>query len=127
MSWRSVACPCKRLGPSPWCAIPTARSSRLWSADYFFDRRGSDQRWYEKAGLPGGCVKLPNKRTRLGARRRPDMKKNTTTAKKRPKTLSNSNNNQHRQMAAKQRLTIGLYLGDVTSRYCILDEAGEKV
>src|ERR1039457_6492980 len=43
MSWRSVACPCKRLGPSPWCAIPTARSSRLWSADYFFDRRGSDQ------------------------------------------------------------------------------------
>ena len=55
------------------------------------------------------------------------MKKNTTTAKKSPKTLSNSKKNQIRQMAAKQRLTIGLDLGDVTSRYCILDEAGEKV
>jgi transposase len=55
------------------------------------------------------------------------MKKNTTTAKKSPKVLSNSKNNQIRQMAAKQRLTIGLDLGDVTSRYCILDEAGEKV
>jgi transposase len=30
-------------------------------------------------------------------------------------------------MAVKQRLTIGLDLGDRTSRYCILDEAGEKV
>jgi transposase len=55
------------------------------------------------------------------------MKKNTTTAKKSPKVLSNSKNNQIRQMAAKQRLTIGLDLGDVSSRYCILDEAGEKV
>jgi transposase len=30
-------------------------------------------------------------------------------------------------MAAKQRLTIGLDLGDRNSRYCILDEAGEVV
>lgn len=34
--------------------------------------------------------------------------------------------NQLRRMAAKQRLTVGLDLGDRASRYCILDEAGEK-
>ncbi len=33
---------------------------------------------------------------------------------------------QIRRMAAKQRLTVGLDLGDIWSRYCILDEAGEK-
>ena len=32
-----------------------------------------------------------------------------------------------RRMAAKQRLTVGLDLGDRSSRYCILDEAGGKV
>jgi transposase len=32
---------------------------------------------------------------------------------------------QIRRMAAKQRLTVGLDLGDSSSRYCILDEAGE--
>ena len=53
------------------------------------------------------------------------MKKNTT-AKKSSKTLSKAKN-QIRQVAAKQRLTIGLDLGDRTSRYCILDEAGEVV
>ncbi len=30
-------------------------------------------------------------------------------------------------MASKERLTIGLNLGDITSRYCILNEAGEVV
>ncbi len=30
-------------------------------------------------------------------------------------------------MASKERLTIGLDLGDITSRYCILSEAGEVV
>jgi transposase len=33
---------------------------------------------------------------------------------------------QLRRMAAKQRLTVGLDLGDRLSRYCILNEAGEK-
>ncbi len=33
---------------------------------------------------------------------------------------------QIRRMAAKQRLTVGLDLGDCSSRYCILNEAGEK-
>ena len=33
---------------------------------------------------------------------------------------------QVRRMAAKQRLTVGLDLGDRWSRYCILNEAGEK-
>jgi transposase len=54
------------------------------------------------------------------------MKKNTT-AKKSPKALSKGKQNQIRQVAAKQRLTVGLDLGDRTSRYCILDEAGEVV
>lgn len=54
------------------------------------------------------------------------MKKNTT-AKKSEKMLSRANTKQIRQMATKQRLTIGLDLGDRHSRYCILDEAGEVV
>jgi transposase len=33
---------------------------------------------------------------------------------------------QIRRMAAKQRLTVGLDLGDRSSRYCILNEAGQK-
>jgi transposase len=33
---------------------------------------------------------------------------------------------QLRRMAAKQRLTVGLDVGDRSSRYCILNEAGEK-
>ena len=33
---------------------------------------------------------------------------------------------QIRRLAGKQRLTVGLDLGDRSSRYCILNEAGEK-
>ena len=33
---------------------------------------------------------------------------------------------QIRRMAGKQRLTVGLDLGDRSSRYCILNEAGGK-
>jgi len=58
------------------------------------------------------------------------MKKNSTaknsTAKKSPKAQANSKTKQIREVA-QQRLTIGLDLGDRTSRYCILEEAGEKV
>ena len=32
-----------------------------------------------------------------------------------------------RKMAARQKLTVGLDLGDRASRYCVLDEAGNKV
>jgi transposase len=53
------------------------------------------------------------------------MKKNNT-AKESPKALANGKK-KVREVAAKQRLTIGLDLGDRSSRYCILDEAGEKV
>jgi transposase len=55
------------------------------------------------------------------------MKKNTTTKKSPKKTLAKGQKNAIHQLAAKQRLTIGLDLGDQTSRYCILDEAGEVV
>jgi transposase len=50
-----------------------------------------------------------------------------TTAKKNQKALTKTKGKQVRQMAVRQRLTIGLDLGDITSRYCILDEAGEVV
>ena len=53
------------------------------------------------------------------------MKKNTT-AKKNPKQAKGQRT-QIRQLSAKQRLTVGLDLGDRTTRYCILDEAGEVV
>src|SRR5579859_1495261 len=54
------------------------------------------------------------------------MKKNTT-AKKNPEAQAKEEKKQIRKLAARQRLTVGLDLGDRTSRYCILDEAGEVV
>ena len=51
------------------------------------------------------------------------MKKHST-AKKNQRALTNTKK-QIEKMAAKQRLTIGLDLGDRTSRYCILDAEGE--
>ena len=54
------------------------------------------------------------------------MKKNTT-AKKNQGALLKRRAKQIQQMATKQRLTIGLDLGDHHSHYCILDEAGEVV
>jgi len=55
------------------------------------------------------------------------MKKNST-AKKSPKTtLGRTQKKQIRKLAAKQRLTVGLDLGDRSTRYCILDETGEVV
>jgi transposase len=53
------------------------------------------------------------------------MKKNTTTKKRSKK--GKGLKPQVRQLAAKQKLTVGIDLGDKTSRYCILDEAGEVV
>jgi transposase len=48
------------------------------------------------------------------------MKKNSTAKKSpKPKALSNSKKNQIREVAAKQRLTIGLDLGDRTSRIAL--------
>jgi transposase len=52
------------------------------------------------------------------------MKKNTIEGLK---AYRKGKANQIHRMAVKQRLTNGLDLGDRTSRYCILDEAGEKV
>ena len=52
------------------------------------------------------------------------MKKNTT-AKKNQQVLTKTNKKQIMEMAANKRLTVGLDLGDRTSRYCILDETGE--
>ncbi len=54
------------------------------------------------------------------------MKKHTTTMKDR-KAQTKTKKNQVCKLAAKQRLTVGLDLGDRNSRYCILDEAGQVV
>jgi transposase len=54
------------------------------------------------------------------------MKKHTTVKKNR-KALRKTTKKQILEMAASKRLTIGLDLGDVTSSYCILNEAGEVV
>jgi transposase len=55
------------------------------------------------------------------------MKKNTTAKKSPKKARAKGQKKPSRQLAAKGRLTIGLDLGDQTSRYCILDEAGDVV
>jgi transposase len=59
------------------------------------------------------------------------MKKNTTvkenTAVKKNQKARSKANREIRRAAVKQKLTIGLDLGDQRSSYCILDEAGEVV
>ena len=55
------------------------------------------------------------------------MKKNTTTKKSPKKAEAKEQQKQIRRMAAKQKLTIGIDLGDQSSRYCILDEGAEVV
>jgi transposase len=55
------------------------------------------------------------------------MKKNSTTKKSPKKALAKGQKKEVFQLAAKQKLTVGMDLGDKTSRYCILDEAGEVV
>src|SRR5436853_7079972 len=62
------------------------------------------------------AVKLPMERTR-SAKRRPAMKKNIISGKK----LTQD------QKVWKGPITIGMDLGDRTSRYCILDGNGETV
>src|SRR5437773_1977817 len=69
---------------------------------------------------------LPIDALSSGAKRRPAMRKHTT-AKNDHEALSQTEQDQIREMATKQRLTIGLDLGDRHSRYCILDAAGEVV
>jgi transposase len=54
------------------------------------------------------------------------MKKNTIEGLQTASRASKGKVSQIHRMAAKQRMTAGLGLGDRTSRYCILDEAGEK-
>src|ERR1039458_5973172 len=61
----------------------------------------------------------------MRCKRRPDMKKNTTT--KKSVKQAKGQKLQLGQLAAKQRLTVGIDLGDKSSRYCVLDEAGEVV
>src|SRR5580692_8475170 len=82
-----------------------------------------------RPGLLGGSCKLPISALNgvPKGKRRPDMKKNTTTKKSPKKASAKGHNQQIRQLAAKQRLTVGIDLGDQCSRYCILEEGGNVV
>jgi transposase len=85
------------------------------------------QKWDEKAGPPAGCVKLPIRGAlEVQNKERPAMEKHTTT-KAHKKALSKKLRSQIANVAAEQRLTIGLDLGDRYSRYCILDAAGDVI
>jgi transposase len=55
------------------------------------------------------------------------MKKNSTAKKSPKKAVTKGEKTQIHRMAAEQRLTVGLDLGDQTTPYCIWDEAGEVV
>src|ERR1700687_99189 len=74
-------------------------------------------RWDEKGGLRTGCGVRSQVIDVLEAqiKRRPAMKKISTAATKQSKNFS------------EQKLTIGLDLGDRSSWYCVLDEAGAIV
>ena len=77
------------------------------------------QRWDEKAGLPAGCDKLPMETHSRCKRGKPAMKKH-----------SNSRQNPQRAKGARQTKgsdTIGMDLGDKTSRVCVLDNSGDVV
>jgi transposase len=52
------------------------------------------------------------------------MKKHTTVKRTQKAVSSRKKQQQIRRVAAEQRLTIGIDLGDRSSRYCILDGAG---
>ena len=72
-------------------------------------------RWDEKAGLRTGCGVRSQVIDVLKAqiKRRPAMKKTSTAAIKQSKNIS------------RQKLIIGLDLGDRNCWYCVLDEAGQ--
>jgi transposase len=55
------------------------------------------------------------------------MKKHITAKKNQQALTKTKTKQQIGEMTASRRLTIGLDLGDRTSRYCILNEAGEVV
>jgi transposase len=75
-------------------------------------------RWDEKAGPPGrDAVKLPMERRTRSAKGEPAMKKNS---------ISPKGAKQARQ-SWKGPITVGMDIGDRTSRYCILDGNGEMV
>src|ERR1700675_4520124 len=78
---------------------------------------GVVNRWDEKAGLRTGCGVRSQVIDVLEAqiKRRPAMKEISTAATKQSKNFS------------EQKLTIGLDLGDRSSWYCVLDEAGAIV
>src|ERR1051325_11082033 len=74
-----------------------------------------DNRWDEKAGLRTGCGVRSQVIDVLEAqiKRRPAMKKVSTVAARASKKIS------------RQKLTVGLDLGDRNSWYCVLDESGQ--
>ena len=72
-----------------------------------------------------GGVKLP-KDALDEVQKETGLKKNTTT-KKSAEVNTNTQSERIIEMSAMQKLTVGLDLGDRSSRYCILDESGKVV
>jgi hypothetical protein len=72
-------------------------------------------RWDEKAGLRGMRYAPNDRRARSTKKRRPAMQKISTL----PRSGS--------RIFKERKLTIGLDLGDRSSWYCVLDEAGEII
>ena len=72
-------------------------------------------RWDEKAGLRGMRYAPNDRRARGAIERRPAVKKISTVAKR------------GNEIFKEHKLTIGLDLGDRSTHYCILNEAGEVI
>src|SRR5436309_6237718 len=72
-----------------------------------------------------GMRYAPNRGRTRSAQRRPAMKKHSTAKKDRKARTKTKSTIRH--LAGKAKLTIGLDLGDHTSHYCILEEAGDVV
>ena len=72
------------------------------------------RRWNEKAGVDGMRYAPV---TPLAVQRRPTMKKRSSTQKSQKPTVKSK--------GTQERVTIGMDLGDKTSRYCMLSNEGE--
>src|SRR5215470_14007917 len=72
-------------------------------------------RWDEKAGLLAGCDTLPILRRARGTKKRRPAMQEISTVRTSGKKIFNG------------QLTVGLDLGDRSSSYCVLNEAGEML
>src|SRR5712691_1594831 len=95
----------------------TNASYRCKFLHVFQDRRTTPKlRWNERADPQRDAISSQWERTR-SAKRRPAMKKNSTRPQSPKRAAARS----------KGPITIGLDLGDKSSRYCVVGDHGEVV